>query len=150
MAARKKLSPIPQSERTGQHIGRPRKLPPPDAAERIKAAAAAGYTVPGVAEQLGCQQEILRRWMTDDPALKAAFDAGRDKERFVLHNKLYKDATEGTGKDSILAAMFLLKARHGYREGEQPTDHTNSRVNITIQLPQSLPPEQWAEVVKNG
>ena len=55
---------------------------------------------------------------------------GREQERQALHNVLYKLAIEE--KDKV-SAMFLLKARHGYREGDQQ-DYSN-KVNITFYLP---------------
>ncbi|UZO97645.1 Hypothetical protein RMHFA_05589 [Roseomonas mucosa] len=55
---------------------------------------------------------------------------GRDAEHNTLFNALFKAATE---KGNATAAMFLLKARHGYREGDQ-SDIAN-RVSITFALP---------------
>lgn len=144
--ARKPLLDKPSLTANGAVIGRPRKVPPPDAAQRIQAAAAEGLTIPGVAMTLGVNVDVLRRWMGECPEFKEAFAFGRETERRTLHNVLYRAATEGTGKDSLIAAMFLLKARHGYKEGEQ-TDGQNSRVQIEIKLPGALAPAQYAEVV---
>ena len=41
--------------------GRPRKEPPPDAAERITALAADGFTHKGVALRMGVNDDVLRR-----------------------------------------------------------------------------------------
>lgn len=126
--------------------GRPRKEPPTDAPQRIETLAAAGHFMRGVAQGCGVNVEVLNRWMQETPALRDAFEQGREKERHVLHNTLYRAATEGTGKDALIAAMFLLKARHGYREGEPMADGT-SRVNITFNLPGASKPEHYVEVV---
>lgn len=147
--ARKPLLDTPTLTAAGKPVGRPRKAPPPDAAQRIQAAAADGFTIPGIAMTLGVNQEALKRWMTEFPELKEAFAFGRETERRTLHNVLYRAATEGTGKDSLIAAMFLLKARHGYKEGE-PVGEQNSRVEIEIKLPGVLPPAAYAEVIDNG
>lgn len=43
---------------------------------------------------------------------------------------------------NIVAAMFLLKTRHGYREGDQ--SDTANKVSITFQMPGALPMDQFA------
>ncbi|MBP6815876.1 MAG: hypothetical protein KAY46_03875 [Burkholderiaceae bacterium] len=125
----------------------PRKLPPPDAADRIRALAADGWSVRGIAAQLGIGQDLLRRWFDEDPALDEAMQRGREDERQTLHNVLYRAATEGTGKDSLIAAMFLLKARHGYREGDQ--QEQGNRVNVTFNIPAAMPLDKFM-VVEDG
>lgn len=145
---RRPLKQTPTIGNAGGVIGRPRKEPPPEAAKVIQAAAADGFSVPGVAMLLDTTPDVLRRWMNEYPELKHAFDFGREKERQALHNKLYRDATEGTGKDSIIAAIFLLKARHSYKEGAE-VGESNSRVQIDIKLPGALSPAVYAEVVEN-
>ena len=147
--ARKPLLDKPTIASKGGTVGRPRKAAPPDAAKVIQAAAADGFTQIGIAMLMGVNVECLRRWMDDDADLKQAFAFGRETERRTLHNKLYRDATEGTGKDSMIAAMFLLKSRHGYKEGEQH-DSQNSRVQIEIKLPGALSGEQYEKVIEHG
>lgn len=122
----------------GAVIGRPRKQPPADAAKRIRTLAATGYSVRGIAYRMRCGEATLSYWLTDHPKLKEAFDAGREIERHKLHNLLYVQATK---HNNIVAAMFLLKARHGYREGEQ--EQQGNSVNITFTLPGALKPEQF-------
>lgn len=145
---RKPLLDTPTLSATGKTVGRPRKAPPTDAAQRIQAAAADGFTIPGVAMTLGVNQDVLKRWMDEHPELKQAFAFGREMERRTLHNVLYRAATEGTGKDALIAAMFLLKARHGYKEGE-PVGEQNGRVQIEIKLPGALPPAAYVEVIEH-
>ena len=45
------------------------------------------------------------------------------------------------------SAMFLLKCRHGYREGDQ--SELANRVSINFQLPGALPLEQFARVIEH-
>lgn len=144
--ARKPLLDKPTIASKGGTVGRPRKAAPPDAARIIQAAAADGFTKTGVAMLMGVNLDVLRRWMDEDPSLKEAFDFGRETERRTLHNVLYRAATEGTGKDALIASMFLLKSRHGYKEGEA-IDSQNSRVQIEIKLPGALTPEQYGKVI---
>lgn len=113
--------------------GRPLKVAPVGAAARIEALAADGFSVIGVAKGMGTSKETLAKWFDADPELKAAFDQGREHERHALHNMLYRAAME-LGNAS--AAMFLLKARHGYREGDQ--SETGNRVQITFALPGAM------------
>lgn len=121
--------------------GRPRKTPPKDAAEVIRSACATGATKIGVGMALGVSYDVLNRWLDEDPELKEAFTQGRETERKTLHNVLYNAATQGTGKESLIAAMFLLKARHGYQEGQQESQA--NRVSINFQIPGALPMTQF-------
>jgi len=75
--------------------------------------------------------------------ISRALDQGREKERHTLHNVLYTAATES---GNTTAAMFLLKARHGYREGDQ--NEQANRVNIVFQLPGAMKLDQF-KVIQN-
>ena len=119
--------------KTGNPTGRPPKQAPPDAAQRIEALAADGFSMRGVAAGLGTSQDTLRKWFELDPELKEAFEQGRERERQTLHNMLYRAATES---GNTTAAMFLLKSRHGYREGDQV--ETGNRVSINFTLPGAM------------
>ena len=124
-------------------VGRPRRAPPTDAAARIEKLAAEGWSMKGIAKSLGTDHETLRRMLEDHPALRQGFDNGRERERHALHNSLYVAAMNG----QIAAAMFLLKARHGYREGDQ--SDTANRVSIEFKLPGAMKPEQFATTFEN-
>ena len=100
---------------TQKKIGRPLKPPPANAEEVIRELSATGHAIIGIAHQLGTTVEVFKRWLDENTELKAAFDQGREKERHTLHTVLYTAATES---GNTTAAMFLLKARHGYVEGQ--------------------------------
>lgn len=119
------------------------KHPPADAAQLIRDLAADGWTIVGVANRLGVVKETFRRWLDEDPELQDAFDAGREAERYALHNMLYRQAMES---GNATAAMFLLKARHGYKEGDQ-SDQVG-RVNVTIALPGAMTLQQFTSIGK--
>lgn len=127
-------------------VGKPRKQPPPDALEVITQATARGASKRGVAMALGVSGDVLNRWLEESDELKEAFELGREKERQTLHSVLYDCAVGGQGKDSLIAAMFLLKARHGYREGDQAAEA--NRVSINFQMPGALPLAQF-QVIEN-
>lgn len=108
-------------------------------AKFIEALAASGHTVIGIAAAFGTTKKVLAKWLDENPELEEAFDRGRERERHALHNKLYRQAMSGIWQCS----MFLLKARHGYREGDQ-SDQSN-KVSITFTLPGAQPLEQFLE-----
>jgi hypothetical protein len=91
----------------------------------------------GIARGLNTGINQLRRWIDENPALEEAIAQGRESERFALHSGLFRAAKRG----NIIAAMFLLKARHGYREGDQGGEA--NRVSITFALPGAMTPEQF-------
>ena len=119
-------------------LGRPLKQPPADAEKIIRKLSATGHAIIGFAQQLGTSFVTLKKWMDEHEELKAAFDEGRERERHTLHNSLYVAATEG---GNSTAAMFLLKARHGYREGDQ--GEQGNKVNIVFQLPGAMTMESF-------
>lgn len=131
---------------TKKALGRPKLQPPKNAVQIIQAATAKGATKKGCAHALEVSDETLDRWFMEHAELKEAFDKGKEKERQTLHDVLYETATRGTGKDKLIAAMFLLKSRHGYREGEQ--EAVANRVQINFQLPGAKPLEAY--VIENG
>jgi hypothetical protein len=49
---------------------------------------------------------------------------------------------------NIVAAMFLLKARHGYREGDQ--SDSAGRVSVTIALPGAMTLQQFQSIGKES
>jgi hypothetical protein len=111
--------------------------PPDGAADDIRLLASTGFSKIGIAEHFGVSLSTLNRWLDDDDALQDAFTFGRDAERYTLHNALYRKACNG---DSV-AAMFLLKSRHGYREGDQQ-DQAN-KVSITFNLPGAVSADEY-------
>ena len=135
---------IPVDEK--QTAGRPRKEPPPDAAEVIRQACATGANKIGVCMALGCSADVLDRWLDEDPALAEAFAHGRETERKTLHNVLYQTAISGSGRDALIAAIFLCKSRHSYLEGQQESQA--NRVSVTFNIPAATPLNQFM-VIEN-
>jgi len=115
--------------------------PPEDAEDDVRALAATGFSKQGIAAHFSVSLATLQRWLDEDDALQQAFTVGRDQERYALHNALYRRAMQGDGP----AAMFLLKARHGYREGDQ-ADQAN-KVTITFVLPGAVRAEDYGKVI---
>lgn len=115
-------------------IGRRPKQPPKAAAEVIRKAAADGANRVGIGMALGVSYKVLQRWLDEREDLREALEEGKESERKVLHGVLRKAAEDG----NIVAAMYLLKARHeGYLEGAATTQP--NRVSINFQLPGAMP-----------
>lgn len=125
-------------------LGRRPKPIPADAAARITELSADGWSLEGIVWKLGVHRETLRGWLNEHPELQEAFDLGRAQEQHTLHNVVYRRAVEDTGKDGLLAAMYLLNCRHRYRT-DRPEDSGN-RVNVIINLPAARPLSDFIEI----
>ncbi len=103
-----------------------KKCPPPNAAVEIRSLAADGSTYVGIAKHFKVAKETLNRLLEEDVDLAEAFEQGKDEERHKLHNALSRKALGG----DIVAAMFLLKCRHGY--DDKAAQHTNVNVGVNV------------------
>ena len=111
-------------------------VPPTGAAAKVEKWASEAAGVKAIARRLGASLETFNIWCERHPELRDALDAGREAEHQMLYNALLKHLEK-----SPTPAIFLLKARHGYREGEQ-TESTN-KVSITFNLPGAMPVSQF-------
>jgi hypothetical protein len=68
-----------------------------------------------IARALGVAVRTLRRIIDEDPELTDAADAAKDREEAELRDALMAMARKG----DTVAALFLLKARHGYRDKDE-------------------------------
>ena len=110
--------------------------------------AATGWTEKGIARQLGIDEKTWRRLKAEEPLIADALDQGREEEHHALFTKLYDKAMKGDG--DTIALLFLLKARHGYKEGSEVAPN---QVAVVFQVPGALSPEQWRamrEIEKKG
>lgn len=110
--------------------------PPRGAADKIKHWASEAASVKAIARRLGVSLETLNTWMDRYPKLREAMDEGREEEHQMLFQALVKQLDK-----SPTPAIFLLKARHGYREGDQT--ETANRVSINFTLPGAMPLEHF-------
>jgi len=138
---RKPLLEQPRLTTSGAVVGRPRAQPPVDAALRIEKLAAEGRGVKGAALALRTDLSTLKRWFEEHPELRLAFERGKESERHELHQILVRDARDGAKPN--IAAMFLLKSRHAYREG----DLGELPSAVVINLPGSMDREQFLKTV---
>jgi hypothetical protein len=115
--------------------------------QRVERMAASGWRLKDIATALNLSVRGLDGIRKRDPELEAAIERGRGKEHQKLVAKLFDVATKGTGKEAVTAAIFLLKARHGYREGHA-IDGDAGSVNVQINLPGAMTPDQYRDLVK--
>jgi hypothetical protein len=91
----------------------------------IEELAARGVAEATMAKALRMGKDAFRAAKRRDPAVQEAIDRGRAVEHDKLVGILHGLATAG----QYVPAMFLLKARHGYREGEQAGANVNVNIN---------------------
>lgn len=109
--------------------------------DAVSVALLGGYPRAEIAAALGVNVTTLRRLITDDKVLMDAVAARKDLEEAELCDLLTANARRG---DSA-AAMFLLKARHGYRDRDdanQKRDEGKKFGVLVMPAPMSL--EDWS------
>jgi hypothetical protein len=110
----------------------PRKHPPQGAAADTERLASDGHSAVGIAKHFGVSRDTFKRWCNEIPSILEAFEVGRERERQFLHSLIVEAAKNG--KAANANAMFLLKARHGYREFDSP----HSKVDVSVQVAQPV------------
>lgn len=78
----------------------------------VAAAIIAHYPRNEIARALGITVKTLKRILDDESELTDAVDAAKEAEEAELRDCLMRNAKSG----SDVAALFLLKTRHGYRD----------------------------------
>lgn len=102
----------------------------------IEAMARDGFSMVSIAKALRIDQVTLRQIRRRDPAVQEALDLGLAANERELVNLLMQQARDG----QVVPAIFLLKAKHGFREGEQREPPVP---NITINLPGAMSPDDY-------
>lgn len=83
---------------------------------------ARGVTLVNIARALGMDAATLRLVRHRQPEVEEAYQRGKAREEEALVGNLRRAANDG----NVVAAIFLLKARHAYKEG-QPME-----VNVSV------------------
>jgi len=110
----------------------------------ITSMAARGCRQVDIARALGMSFDVWKRNRDEYHQVQEAFDSGRGIEHEALVGALFEMATK---KNNAIAAMFLLKCRHGYRAGH--VVERTSNVRITVELPGALNAEQYEKVIEH-
>ena len=129
----------------GNVVAEAAKLHPPKAAaDIVRKLTARGISEISIAKALGVSRHIWEGWRDNFPLIQAAWEEGRGIEHDKLFNVLFEAATKS---GNLVAAMFLLKTRHGYRENQDIT--IQNKVAVTFEVPGALPANVYeAEVLK--
>src|SRR5262245_34720994 len=125
-------------------MGRPKKSIGPEGLDVIRRLAGRGVQEGVLARELGLSFKTWARIRAEDPEAKAAFEEGRAAERDALVGSLFRQAVE---KNNTIAAIFLLKARHGFRDQGPADGAEGSRVTVQIAIPAPLSPDQYRNLV---
>ena len=87
----------------------------PDNRIKVQQALLDGYPLAAIAKALRVSTPTLKRLMADDPGLQAEVEAQRSFEETELRDILMELARKG----DTVAAIFLAKARHGWRDRDE-------------------------------
>ena len=136
------------TKRTGRKPGRPRMALPTDGLQRIRDLAAEGHSEIAISYALGFARDGIQKMKrrSGGEAIQQAIDEGRQREHQSLRNALFTTATERKGKEAVTAAIFLLKARHGYIEARDALPTAN--LNIQIKMPGAMKPEHYGKLIE--
>ena len=108
----------------------------PEGLRAVERMAAAGCGQRAIATRLGIGERTLKRLIEKQDAVRDAWTAGLGAEEAHLVGNLRQLADRG----NIVANLFLLKTRHGYRENDVVPTHQS---NIVLTLPLAMSHEQW-------
>ena len=120
--------------------GRPFIEPTAEDVEFIERSAGEGCDMIEIARGLHIGKTTLSRWRKDHETVAEAIEIGRAIEHKALRSKLHEKAMAG----DTVALLFLLKCRHGYREGDQ--SERGGGATITINLPGAMPLDKFLNV----
>jgi hypothetical protein len=126
---------------SGNANGRPKAQVAARELPKITKLAASGVREKDIARAIGISAPTWTKLKADDPKLLAAFEAGQQQ----FHDLLVADALRMSKRGNVAATIFMLKARHGYRENEVIADN---RPHVIINLPAAVPLDQYVKVVE--
>jgi len=99
----------------------------------IERMAANGNANATIAKALGTSAQVLRKMLDADERVALAYDTGKARLADELTDILLTHAREG----NVTAAIYLSKARLGWRDQGPSTATTATQVNIHIPAPMS-------------
>lgn len=112
---------------------------------KIRRLGARGVSEVDITKALGISFPTWKRIKEEDEQALEALEEARREEESELVGVLYEAATKDK---NLTAAMFLLKARHGYKEGAEQVNA--NQVNVKITLPGSMEPHEYLKEVEHG
>lgn len=112
----------------------------------VEELAARGVAEATMAKALRMGKDAFRAAKNRDPAVQEAIDRGRAVEHDKLVGILHEQAMAG----QYVPAMFLLKTRHGYREGEQVGVNVKIDTGGVLVVPNKMTMEEFLEAERQA
>ncbi len=107
--------------------------------DRVMAALLDGYPKAAIAKALSISAKTLDRLIYDDDELLDQVEAQRAFEEAELRDILMELARKG----DTVAAIFLAKARHGWRDRDDAKLNVDTGGGGVLVVPGTMPIEQW-------
>jgi len=109
----------------------------------VEELAGRGVHVATIARALGMSKDAFRSCRDRQPEVDDAYHAGLARE----HDALVSNLREAADGGNIVANIFLLKARHQYREGEALEANLSLSVNTggVLVVPNKMTMEEFLE-----
>jgi predicted DNA-binding protein (UPF0251 family) len=105
----------------------------PRGLEIIRFYADGGLGLMTIAERIGMTREQFTKAMRRQPEVAEILAQGKANEEFELKECLMNMARRG----NVVAAIFMLKARHGWNDREQQGEQVNQKLQVIINAPLS-------------
>lgn len=116
----------------------------PQGYDIIEQMSANGRDLASIAKALGIDRDTFRVIRKRDAAAQEAVERGRAALGDELHDILLEHARSGI----TVAAIFLAKARCGWREGEaMPGAMVTNNTQINIHIPARMSDQQFQQIV---
>lgn len=109
----------------------------------IRRMSAAGRDLNSIAAALGIGKDVFRRLRQTDDQAQEAMDQGRAALGDELTDILLRHAREGM----TVAAIYLTKARLGWREGEAMPGGTVNNTQINISIPPPMSDDEFRRII---
>lgn len=104
---------------------------------------ASGRDMNSIAAALGIGKDVFRRLRQTDDQAQEAMDQGRAALGDELTDILLRHAREGM----TVAAIYLTKARLGWREGEAMPGGTVNNTQINISIPPPMSDDEFRRII---
>lgn len=109
------------------------------ATQAIRAAILDHYPVSDIARATGIRVTVLRRLIKKVPTLSDAQAEAKADEEGLLRDALMRKALAG----DTIAALFLLKSRHGYVEAGKAQGKGEPAQGGVLLVPAAVPLDEW-------
>ncbi len=109
----------------------------------IEAMAAEGQDQRTIAKRLGVDRKTLTDMRDRDPAVAEAWERGHGELASELTHILLQHARDG----NIVAAIYLTKARLGWREGTPAEGAGTANVQVNIQIPPPMSDVEFQKII---